>query len=78
VKSPPNVPLFQRVLFFQEQCQNYIRVLAKKSHDRLFVCGTYAFKPQCRDYVIKVSHTSMKKEKEKPSFDPSTSARPET
>jgi hypothetical protein len=28
--------------------------------------------------VIKVSHTSMKKEKEKPSFDPSTSARPET
>ncbi|KAK7116207.1 semaphorin-1A-like isoform X2 [Littorina saxatilis] len=33
-----------------DECQNYIRVLAKKSRDTLFVCGTNAFKPTCRTY----------------------------
>ncbi|XP_077514671.1 semaphorin 1a isoform X2 [Amblyomma americanum] len=36
----------------QEACQNYIRVLARKSESVIFVCGTNAYKPRCRDYVI--------------------------
>ncbi|XP_022239164.1 semaphorin-1A-like isoform X5 [Limulus polyphemus] len=34
----------------EEECQNYIRVLALKSNNVLFVCGTNAYKPVCRDY----------------------------
>ncbi|XP_064609998.1 semaphorin-1A-like isoform X2 [Liolophura sinensis] len=33
-----------------EECQNYIRVLVKKSHDHYLVCGTNAYKPWCRTY----------------------------
>nr|KAG5703640.1 hypothetical protein BaRGS_002514 [Batillaria attramentaria] len=33
------------------ECQNYIRVLVKKKHNSLYVCGTNAFKPICRTYV---------------------------
>ncbi|GBN50681.1 Semaphorin-1A, partial [Araneus ventricosus] len=33
-----------------EECQNYIRVLARKSEDTILVCGTNAFKPMCRNY----------------------------
>ncbi|XP_049269635.1 semaphorin-1A isoform X4 [Rhipicephalus sanguineus] len=36
----------------EEACQNYIRVLARKSETVIFVCGTNAYKPRCRDYVI--------------------------
>jgi semaphorin 6 len=34
----------------EQDCHNYIRVLAKKSDDLLLVCGTNSFKPRCRDY----------------------------
>ncbi|XP_028966911.1 semaphorin-1A [Galendromus occidentalis] len=33
-------------------CHNYIRVIAKKAHDRVLICGTNAYKPKCRDYVL--------------------------
>ena len=36
-------------------CQNYIRVLVKLEHnhrDELLVCGTNAFNPMCRHYLI--------------------------
>ncbi|XP_046574210.1 semaphorin-1A-like isoform X2 [Haliotis rubra] len=33
-----------------EQCQNYIRVIVKKDNDRLYTCGTNAFRPKCRTY----------------------------
>lgn len=33
-------------------CHNYIRVIAKKAHDRVLVCGTNAYKPRCRDYAL--------------------------
>lgn len=33
-------------------CHNYIRVIAKKAHDRVLVCGTNAYKPKCRDYAL--------------------------
>ncbi|XP_050044167.1 semaphorin-1A isoform X4 [Dermacentor andersoni] len=36
----------------EEACQNYIRVLARKSETVIFVCGTNSYKPRCRDYVI--------------------------
>lgn len=35
----------------EDDCHNYIRVLAKKSDDLLLVCGTNSFKPRCRDYL---------------------------
>lgn len=35
----------------EKRCQNYIRVLALKSDGGLFVCGTHAYRPKCRDYV---------------------------
>ncbi|KAI1301524.1 Semaphorin-1A [Halotydeus destructor] len=35
-----------------EVCQNYVRILAKKSSDVLLVCGTNAFKPRCREYTF--------------------------
>lgn len=42
---------YSLILFvIQEECQNYIRVLARKSEDTIFVCGTNAFKPLCRQY----------------------------
>uniref|UniRef100_A0A8R1DGN4 Sema domain-containing protein n=1 Tax=Caenorhabditis japonica TaxID=281687 RepID=A0A8R1DGN4_CAEJA len=33
-------------------CQNYIRVLARKSAGVSLVCGTHAFSPKCREYTI--------------------------
>lgn len=39
----------------EEACQNYIRVLAKKSENGLYVCGTNAYRPRCRQYVETVS-----------------------
>ena len=38
---------FQKTI---DECQNYIRVMLKKSRDHLYVCGTNAFKPLCRTY----------------------------
>ena len=34
-------------------CQNYIKVLKKFENDegRYLICGTNAFKPECREYV---------------------------
>ncbi|XP_055874241.1 semaphorin-1A-like isoform X3 [Biomphalaria glabrata] len=31
-------------------CENYIRIVVRKSKDKLFVCGTHAFQPRCRHY----------------------------
>lgn len=37
----------------EEDCQNYIKVLLLKDDDQsLFVCGTNAFKPMCRTYLL--------------------------
>lgn len=33
-------------------CQNYIRVLARKSAGVSLVCGTHAFSPKCREYAV--------------------------
>ena len=42
---------------FQVDCQNYIRVLVKLDHlehnrEELLVCGTNAYNPMCRHYLI--------------------------
>ena len=36
-----------------EECQNYIKVLQQYENDpdRYLICGTNAYKPQCRQYV---------------------------
>ncbi|GBL76746.1 Semaphorin-1A [Araneus ventricosus] len=44
----------------EEECQNYIRVLARKSEDTLLVCGTNAFKPICRHYLQDADYTIVK------------------
>jgi len=41
--------------FFQDECQNYIRVLAKEGEGQFLVCGTNAYKPRCRHYAQQVS-----------------------
>ncbi|XP_035229472.1 semaphorin-1A-like isoform X2 [Stegodyphus dumicola] len=46
----------------EEECQNYIRVLARKSEDTILVCGTNAFKPLCRVYILDADY-SQKGEK---------------
>lgn len=42
-----------------DACQNYVRVLARKSDDILLVCGTNAFKPRCREYSHTVSGSAL-------------------
>jgi len=34
-----------------DDCNNYIRVLAKVDSDQLLVCGTNAYNPRCRNYA---------------------------
>ncbi|CAN8005119.1 unnamed protein product, partial [Ixodes hexagonus] len=41
----------------EEACQNYIRVLARKSESVIFICGTNAYRPRCRDYEISQVHS---------------------
>ena len=36
--------------FPQDECQNYIRVLAQTDPHNLLVCGTNSFNPKCRTY----------------------------
>lgn len=50
-------PSYHKVLFdcidfsSQRDCLNYIRVLQVVDDQRLYVCGTNAFQPQC-DYLV--------------------------
>lgn len=39
------------ILAIQRDCLNYIRVLQVVDDERLYVCGTHAFQPQC-DYLV--------------------------
>ncbi|CAD6184957.1 unnamed protein product [Caenorhabditis auriculariae] len=41
-------------------CQNYIRVLARKSDGHALVCGTHAFSPKCREYAYNSQDGSVK------------------
>ncbi|OWK12474.1 hypothetical protein Celaphus_00003453, partial [Cervus elaphus hippelaphus] len=38
----------------KDECHNFIKVLLKKNDDTLFVCGTNAFNPSCRNYKVNV------------------------
>lgn len=45
---PSMLPLFFTVcLPLQGDCRNYIRLLEFLGDGRIYVCGTYAFDPQC-------------------------------
>jgi semaphorin 6 len=37
-----------------EECQNFVSVIARRSHNRLLVCGTNAFRPLCHTYSYDV------------------------
>lgn len=41
-----------------DQCQNYIRVLKLQRPESLIVCGTNAYRPRCRTYLITVSFSN--------------------
>lgn len=34
------------------ECKNYIRILHKTEDNRMYVCGTNAFDPEC-DYMVR-------------------------
>lgn len=46
--NPSRLPL---PISSQTDCLNYIRVLQAVDAERLYVCGTHAFQPQC-DYLV--------------------------
>ena len=46
----------------QDDCQNYIRVLAHTETGQLLVCGTNAYNPRCRYYTHNVTHTHVERE----------------
>lgn len=48
---------------FQENCQNYIRIMARTNQGNLLLCGTNSFKPVCREYGILPGNYTMEKEK---------------
>ncbi|UYV75681.1 smp-2 [Cordylochernes scorpioides] len=48
--NPKDIHMCQLKGKTEMECQNYIRVLARKSNDTILVCGTNAFKPMCRQY----------------------------
>ncbi|RWS17386.1 semaphorin-1A-like isoform X2 [Dinothrombium tinctorium] len=45
-----------------DDCQNYVRVLAKTSDSDILVCGTNSFKPRCRHYMQTLGGYEMAKE----------------
>ena len=47
----------------EEICQNYVRILAKTGTNNLLVCGTNAFRPMCRDYLVQAGNYSVAKER---------------
>lgn len=72
--SPPDdIRMCQMKGKDDENCQNYIRILAKSGANSLLVCGTNAFKPVCRNYDVQpgnYSQTSEKAAKALCPFDP--------
>ncbi|XP_034246839.1 semaphorin-1A-like [Thrips palmi] len=48
----------------EDDCQNYIRVLAKIEKNKILVCGTNSYKPLCRYYAYKDGEYKMDKEYE--------------
>ena len=50
-----NVMIWHVNCWFQEECQNYVRVIAKTNAEDYLICGTNSFKPLCRTYRRNVS-----------------------
>lgn len=48
----------------EDECQNYIRVLAKIDKNKILVCGTNSYKPLCRYYAYRDGEYKMDKEYE--------------
>uniref|UniRef100_A0A8C8E8I7 Semaphorin-6A n=1 Tax=Otus sunia TaxID=257818 RepID=A0A8C8E8I7_9STRI len=36
----------------KDECHNFVKVLLKRNEDTLFICGTNAFNPSCRNYKM--------------------------
>uniref|UniRef100_A0A1B6EFF5 Semaphorin-1A n=1 Tax=Clastoptera arizonana TaxID=38151 RepID=A0A1B6EFF5_9HEMI len=47
----------------EDNCQNYIRILALMSPGKLLVCGTNSFKPVCREYTVQTGTYTLDKER---------------
>ncbi|XP_067461681.1 semaphorin-4E [Thunnus thynnus] len=58
----------------ETECKNYIRILHKKIDDKMYVCGTNAFDPECDIMSYKDGKLTLEKKKEdgkgKCPFDP--------
>ncbi|KAK0091440.1 hypothetical protein PV326_003231, partial [Microctonus aethiopoides] len=37
----------------EDDCQNYVRVFGRQGPDKFLACGTNAYKPQCKQFVLK-------------------------
>ena len=64
IRSETNAPkqiIIKFCLFFQDECQNYIRVLAQTDTKHLLVCGTNSYKPKCRTYTTLKPKTAATK-----------------
>uniref|UniRef100_A0A8V5GPH6 Semaphorin-6A n=1 Tax=Melopsittacus undulatus TaxID=13146 RepID=A0A8V5GPH6_MELUD len=42
----------EEIYFSKDECHNFIKVLLKRNEDTLFICGTNAFNPSCRNYKM--------------------------
>ncbi|KAL7988842.1 hypothetical protein Chor_007761, partial [Crotalus horridus] len=42
----------EEIYFSKDECHNFIKVLLKRDDDTLFICGTNAFSPSCRNYKM--------------------------
>lgn len=43
-------------MHLQLECKNYIRILHKMEDNRMYVCGTNAFDPEC-DYMVRYNQS---------------------
>ncbi|KAK4871772.1 hypothetical protein RN001_015896 [Aquatica leii] len=58
----PHTQLCQLKGKSEDDCQNYIRILSNLSPDRLLICGTNSYKPNCRHYSTSNGEYVLEKE----------------
>jgi hypothetical protein len=44
------------------ECQNHIRIVAKMDKEKLLLCGTKAYRPRCRSYILKEGQYVVEKD----------------
>ncbi|KAL7297725.1 hypothetical protein TKK_0008760 [Trichogramma kaykai] len=44
----------------KDTCQNYVRVFGRLGPDRFLTCGTNAYKPLCKSFLVKINNEPAK------------------